>query len=212
MGGGMSGGMGGYSGGGMSGAMGGASMGGAMGGASMGMSSGGAMGGAEMGGGMGGGADCATGNCEGMLKTVVRMEKRTVPCIQKSVKHYKVKVAKQITVPQQRKVTWTDYVKETKSVPYTDYKMENRVKFKNVKMTVPDVRTVTDMVKITRKVPKTIYVDVTRTEPRTRKVHCTKTVNKTIKIPYQASVPVQKFRNETKMVPVKKEKYVTQNC
>merc|ERR1719189_1065783 len=140
------------------------------------------MGGAAMGGGMGGGADCATGNCEGMLKTVVRMEKRTVPCIQKSVKHYKIKVAKQITVPQQRKVTWTDYVKETKSVPFTDYKMENRVKYKNVKMTVPDVRTVTDMVKITTKMPKTIYVDVTRTEPRTRKVHCTKKVNKTVKV------------------------------
>merc|ERR1719412_1228267 len=183
-------------------AVGGASMGGAVGGASMG---GGGMGG--MGGGMGGGADCQ--DCEGMLKTVVRMEKRTVPCIQKSVKHYKVKVAKQITVPQQRKVTWTDYVKETKQVPYTDYKMENRVKFKNVKMTVPDVRTVTDMVKITTKMPKTIYVDVTRTEPRTRKVHCTKTVNKTIKIPYQASVPYQTFKKVTSMVPVKKEKYVT---
>merc|ERR1719464_1917903 len=134
------------------------------------------------------GGDCESGDCEGMLKTVVTMKKVSVPCQRKEYKHYTIKVPKQVTVDQPRKVTWTDYVKETKSVPFTDYKMENRVKFKNVQVCVPDVKTVTDMVKITTKVPKT--------------------VNKTIKIPYQASVKFQNFKQVTNMVPVKKSKMV----
>merc|ERR1719273_2275189 len=161
--------------------------------------------GGAMGGGFGGGmAD--GGDCEDCVKVVKTMKQVKVPCHRNEYKQFTVKVPKQVTETCPQTVRWTDYEKRTKSVPFQDFKKEKRVKYVNQKITVPDVKCVTKMVSITKKVPKTIYVDMTTQEPRQNIVHGTRTIQKTIKIPFEASVPFTNYKTVTYQVPVQKSK------
>merc|ERR1719464_1769401 len=89
-------------------------------------------------------------------------------------------------------------------------KSEQRTRMQNQSYQVPVQKTTTKMVSVTKKVPKTIYVDVTTQEPK----QCTQTVMETrqkmVSIPYSVQVPVTKYRTVTKQVPVQKTKTVMQ--
>merc|ERR1719238_1884273 len=67
------------------------------------------------------------------------------------------------------------------------------------------------MVSVTKKVPRTIYVDVTTQVARP----CTQTVmeprTKMVQIPYTVQVPVTKMRTVNKQVPVQRTKTVMDN-
>merc|ERR1719266_318253 len=155
--------------------MGGAAMGGAMvGGAAMGGAAmGGAMvGGAAMGGAMGGGG----GDCEDCVKVVKTMKQVRVPCHRNEYKQFTVRVPKQVTETVPQTLRWTENEKRSKQVAVKEFRKEKRVKYVNQKITVPDVKCVTKMVKVTKRVPKTIYVNMTTEEPRQNIVHGTKTI------------------------------------
>merc|ERR1719476_1283376 len=92
----------------------------------------------------------------------------------------------------------------TKTVPYTT----TRTKMETINVQVPVTKTVTKMVKKTKKVPKTIYVDVTTMEPVTSKVTTMETRQKQIKIPYMAPVKETKYRTVNYEEPVTKSKVV----
>merc|ERR1719476_368092 len=108
-------------------------------------------------------------------------------------------------------------VNKTEQVPYQCNKTETRMRTDQQTFQVPVQKTTTKMVSVTKKVPRTIYVDVTTQVPK----QCTTTVmeNRTkmvsipysVQVPYTVQVPVTKYRTETKQVPVQRQKTVTDN-
>merc|ERR1719193_2451521 len=60
------------------------------------------------------------------------------------------------------------------------------------------------MVKVTKKVPKTVYVDVVVEEPREVTVMAPETRKRRVKVPYQKEVVEQKYRTVKENIPVKK--------
>merc|ERR1719150_3704022 len=147
-----------------------------------------------------GGAD--GGDCEGCVKVVKTMKQVRVPCHRNEYKQYTVKVPKCITETVPQTVKWTDMEKRSKQVAVKEFRKEKRVKYVNQKITVPDVKCVTKMVKVTKRVPKTIYVDMTTEEPRQNIVHGTKKRNKTITTTETRTKCVPKVTMVTKSIPV----------
>jgi len=70
---------------------------------------------------------------------------------------------------------------------------------------------VTKMVSVTKKVPKTIYVDVVTQEPREEQVVVNECRTKTVRIPYQVNVPETQYRTVQERVPVSRTKTVYDN-
>merc|ERR1719273_1060698 len=183
---------------------------GGMGGAAGGMAAGGmAMGGAAMGGMAMGGGGGDGGDCEDCVKVVKTMKQVRVPCHRNEYKQYTVKVPKCITETVPQTINYTAMENRQQTVKVQEFRKEKRMKYVNQKITVPDVKCVTKMVKITKKVPKTIYVNMTTEEPRQNIVHGTKTIHKTIRIPYEASVPITSYKTINYNVPVQKSKIKT---
>merc|ERR1719445_2758135 len=160
---------------------------------------GGAAGGMAMGGGGG-------GDCEDCVKVVKTMKQVRVPCHRNEYKQYTVKVPKCITETVPQTINYTAMENRQQTVKVQEFRKEKRMKYVNQKITVPDIRRVTKMVKVTKLVPKTIYVNMTTEEPRQNIVHGTKTIHKTIKIPYEASVPFTSYKTINYNVPVQKSK------
>merc|ERR1719192_2768146 len=158
-----------------------------------------AAGGMAMGGGGG-------GDCEDCVKVVKTMKQVRVPCHRNEYKQYTVKVPKNITENVPQTVRWTAMENRQKTVPVQEFRKEKRMKYVNQKITVPDVKCVTKMVKVTKKVPKTIYVNMVTEEPRQNIVHGTKTINKTITIPFETSVPYTNYKTVNYQVPVQKQR------
>ena len=61
---------------------------------------------------------------------------------------------------------YTDYESRPKQVPYTVHRSERRTRMETQKYTVPVPITKVRMVPVTKKVPKTIYVDHTDFVPQ----------------------------------------------
>merc|ERR1719150_178864 len=183
-------------------------MGGAGGMAAGGMAAGGMAAGGMAAGGMAmggmGGAD--GGDCEDCVKVVKTMKQVRVPCHRNEYKQYTVKVPKCITETVPQTINYTAMENRQQTVKVQEFRKEKRMKYVNQKITVPDIKCVTKMVKITKKVPKTIYVNMTTEEPRQNIVHGTKTIHKTIKIPFETSVPFTSYKTINYNVPVQKSK------
>merc|ERR1712060_172304 len=93
-----------------------------------------------------------------------------------------------------RTVQYTDYETRSKQVPYTVNRSEQRTRMETQKYTVPITTTKTRMVPVTKKVPKTIYVDVTTQVPQNYTTTTMQTRERQVPVPYFVNIP------ETKMV------------
>jgi len=74
------------------------------------------------------------------------------------------------------------------------------------KYTVPVTTTNTRMVPVTKKVPKTVYVDVTTQVPQQYTTTTMQTRERQVPVPYYVNVPETKYRTVTEQVPVSKTK------
>merc|ERR1719410_1313398 len=147
-------------------------------------------------------------DCDDCVQVVKTTKKVRVPCHRNEYKQFTVKVPRQVTEEVPRQVNWTDFETRSKQVPYKTYRQEERVKFESQKYQVPVQKTITKMINVTRKVPKTIYVDVTAQVPKQETITNMEDRTRQVKIPYTVTVPETKFRTEQYQVPVQKSKTV----
>jgi len=139
--------------------------------------------------------------------SIVRSTKTVqVPCTIRKCHQYAVKIPRQVTDQVPRTVHYTDYETREKSIPYTVNRQERRTRLETQKYTVPITTTKTRMVPITKKVPKTIYVDVTTQVPQTYNTTTMETRERQIPVPYYVNVPETKYRTVTEQVPVQRTK------
>jgi len=129
-----------------------------------------------------------------------------VPCTVNTYKQYTVKVPRQVTEQVPRTVNYTDYESRSKQVPYTVNRSEKRIRMETQKYTVPVTTTNTRMVPITKKVPKTVYVDVTENVPQKYTTTTMQTRERQVPVPYFVNVPETKYRTVTEQVPVQRTK------
>merc|ERR1719476_819976 len=131
-----------------------------------------------------------------------------VPCTKNVYKTYKIKKPVTVTERVPRKVHYTDYETRPKTVQYTVMKPVTQMK--SVQKRVPVKVTKTGMRKVckTKKVPKTIVVDICTPERRPYPYPATETRTKTVRVPYTAMVPERKFKTVTVRQPVQKTKIV----
>merc|ERR1719410_755152 len=64
------------------------------------------------------------------------------------------------------------------------------------------------MINVTKKVPKTIYVDVTAQVPKQETITNMEERTRQVKIPYTVTIPETKYRTEQYQVPVQRSKTV----
>jgi len=147
-----------------------------------------------------------TDDCVDCVQIVRNMKTVQVPCTRNTYKQYTVKVPRQVSHQVPRTVHYTDYETRSKSVPYTVNRSEKRTRMETQKYTVPVPITKTRMVPVTKKVPKTVYVDVTTHEPQNYTTTVMQTREKQVPVPYYVNVPETKYRTVTEQVPVPKTK------
>merc|ERR1719361_1137240 len=121
-------------------------------------------------------------------------------------KQYTVKVPRQYTEKVARNVTFTTMENRTRQVPYTVQKPVERVRMEKQSFQVPVQKMATRMVPVTRKVPKTIYVDVTTQVPQQYTTTTMECRTKQVPIKFTQMVPETRTRQETYQVPVEKQK------
>jgi len=129
-----------------------------------------------------------------------------VPCTRNKCEQYTVKVPRQVTHQVPRTVPYTDYESRQKQVPYTVNRQEQRTRMETRKYTVPVPTTRTKLVPVTRKVPKTVYVNVTDWVPKTYNTTTLQTRERQVPVPYYVNVPEIKYRSVTEQVPVQRTK------
>jgi len=138
---------------------------------------------------------------------VVRnMKTIQVPCTRNACKSYTVKVPRQVTEQVPRSVRYTDYESRSKQVAYTVNRSEKRTRMETQKYNVPITTTNTRMVPVTKKVPKTIYVDVTTQIPQNYTTTTMLTRERQVPVPYFVNIPETKYRTVTEQVPVQRTK------
>merc|ERR1719479_844610 len=124
-----------------------------------------------------------------------------VPCTRNTYKQYTVKVPRQVTEQVPRTVKYTDYESRSKQVPYTVNRQEKRIRMDTQKYTVPITTTNTRMVPVTKKIPKTVYVDFTTQVPQQYTTTTMQTRERQVPVPYFVNVPETKYRTVTEQVP-----------
>jgi len=152
-------------------------------------------------GGMGQSEDCS--DCAQVVRSYKTVQ---VPCTVNKYKKYSIKVPRQVTKQVPRTVRYTDFESRQKQVPYTDYRSERRTRMETQKYQVPVTTTQVRMVPVTKKVPKTVYVDVTTQVPKSFKKTVMQTKERQVPVPYYVNVPQTKYRTVTEQVPVQRSK------
>jgi len=152
-------------------------------------------------GGMGQAEDCS--DCAQVVRSYKTVQ---VPCTVNKYKQYSVKVPRQVTKQVPRTVRYTDFESRQKQVPYTDYRSERRTRMETQKYQVPVTTTQMRMVPVTKKVPKTVYVNVTTQVPKSFKKTVIQTKERQVPVPYYVNVPQTKYRTVTEQVPVQRSK------
>jgi len=147
-------------------------------------------------------------DCEDCGELVRTTKKVQVPCTRNTYRQFEIKVPRQVTEKVARNVKYVDYENRPKEVCYTVNREETRYKEEQQCYTVPVQKTKTRMVNVTKKVPKTIYVDVTVQEPQTYTVVEQETRHKLVKIPYTVNVPETRTKVVQEKCPVEKTKVV----
>jgi len=147
-----------------------------------------------------------TEDCEDCVQVVRNYKTVQVPCTRNTFKQYTVRVPRQVSEQVPRTIRYTDYESRSKQVPYTVNRSEKRTRMETQKYTVPVTTTNTRMVPVTKKVPKTIYVDVTQNVPQNYTTTTMQTRERQVPVPYYVNVPETKYRTVTEQVPVQKTK------
>jgi len=145
-------------------------------------------------------------DCDDYVTVVRKYKTVQIPCTRNTYKTYTVKVPRQVSEQVPRTVRYTDYESRSKQVPYTVQRSEKRTRMETQKYTVPVTTTNTRMVPVTKKVPKTIYVDVTEHVPQQYTTTTMQTRERQVPVPYYVNVPETKYRTVTEQVPVHRTK------
>jgi len=153
-------------------------------------------------------AACGAFQSDDCVQVVRNMKTVQIPCTKNTYKTYTVKVPRQVTEQVPRTIRYTDYETRSKQVPYTVNRSEQRTRMETQKYTVPITTTNTRMVPITKKVPKTVYVDVTTQVPQQYTMTTMQTRERQVPVPYYVNVPETKYRTMTEQVPVPRSKTV----
>jgi len=154
-------------------------------------------------------AACGNGqpdSCNDCVQVVRNTKTVQVPCTRNKCVKYTVKVPRQVTKQVPRTVKYTDFESRQKQVPYTDYRSERRTRMETQKYQVPVTTNHIRMVPVTKKIPKTVYVDVTTQVPKTYQKTTLQTKERQVSVPYYVNVPETKYRTVTEQVPVQKSK------
>jgi len=141
--------------------------------------------------------------CVNVVRTIKTVQ---VPCTKNKCNKYSVKVPRQVTEQVPRIVHYTDFETRQKQIPYTDYRSEKRTRMESQNYQVPVTTTKIRMVPVTKKVPKTVYVDVTTQVPETYQKMTMQTKERQVPVPYYVNVPEPKYRIVREQVPVQKSK------
>jgi len=140
-------------------------------------------------------------DCFKVLRTSKRVE---IPCTRNEYRRYKVSVPKTIHSRVPRRVQYTDFEIREREEPYTVKRCETAYRDEEQPYTVQIPKKVTKMVKVTKKVPKTVYVDVVTEEPLESTIMVPETRTRVVKVPYQKQFVDQKYRKVKENVPVTK--------
>jgi len=151
-------------------------------------------------------AVCGLGQNDDCVQVIRNTKTVHVPCTVNKYEKYTEKVPRQVTEQVPRTVQYTDFESRQKQVPYTDYRSERRTRMETQKYQVPVTTTCTRMVPVTKKVPKTVYVDFTTQVPKSYTKTSMQTKERQVPVPYYVNVPETKYRTVTEQVPVQKRK------
>jgi len=144
-------------------------------------------------------------NCEEDCVRVVRSSKTVqVPCTRNTYRNYTVKVPRQVTEQVPRTVHYTEMINRQKTIPYTCNRSERRTRMQTQKYQVPVKTCHTRMVPVTKKVPRTVYVNVTTHVPQQYTTTTMQTRERQVPVPYCVNVPETRYRTVTEQVPVRK--------
>jgi len=147
-------------------------------------------------------------DCVQVIRTVKRV---VVPCKRKVIKNVTVQVPKTVMDKIPKQMPYTDVEKRVRSVPYVTQREEVRYTTTNQSYSTLVPKVQTKMVPVTRRVPKTVWVNETTAVPQQETVMVPTIRNRNIRIPYKVQIPQTKYRNETYHVPVTKYKTVYQD-
>jgi len=151
-------------------------------------------------------AACGLYQSDDCVKVVRNTKTVQVPCTTNNCKQYTVKIPRQVTNQVPRTVQYTDYESRQKQLPYTVNRPEKRIRMETQKYTVPITTSHTKMVPVTRKVPKTVYVNVTTQVPKSYNTMTMQTRERQVTVPYYVNVPETKYRTITEQIPVQRTK------
>jgi len=150
------------------------------------------------------GYGASAADCDDCVELKTSYKTVAVPCTRNVTKRY----TEQVPTPVKKTVPYTDYEPRTRKVPVMTHRTDIRYRTTMERYQVPQARTDTVMVPVTKSVPKTVYVPVTTQEPRT--VHKTVMVDRfrPKQVPYTVKVPEVKYTTRIDQVPVQKTKTI----
>jgi len=151
---------------------------------------------------------CGDDDCVQVIRTVKRV---VVPCKRQVIKNVTVQVPKTVVDKIPKQMPYTDLEKRVRSIPYVTQREEVRYATTNQSYSTLVPKLQTKMVPITRRVPKTVWVNETTTVPQQETVMVPQIRHRNVRIPYKVNIPQTKYRNETYHVPVTKYKTVYQD-
>jgi len=151
-------------------------------------------------------ASCGEPQSDDCVQVVRNMKTIQLPCTRNTCKSYTVSVPRQVTEQLPLTVRYIDYETRSKQVPYTMNRSEKRTRMETQKYFVPITTTNTRMVPVTKKVPKTIYVDITTQIPQNYSTTTMQTLERQVPVPYFVNIPETRYRTVTEQVPVQRTK------
>jgi len=142
------------------------------------------------------------------VQIIRNMKRVVVPCKRNVIKNVTVQVPRLVVNRIPKQMPYQEIEKRVRSVPYITQREEVRYTNTNQSHTVMVPKIRTKMVPVTRRVPKTVYVNETTTMPRQEMVMVPEIRQRPVRIPYKVQIPQTTYQNETYHVPVTKYKTV----
>jgi len=143
-------------------------------------------------------------DCEDCVETRVHYRSVQVPCTRNVYRTQKHQVPRRVEKKVPKQVSYTDFEMRSKQEPYTVMRAETRYKNEVQNYQRPVQKTEVITVPVTRKVPKTIYVDQIFQEKKTVQKTVMEPAQRTITVPHTVQVPETKYRDVRYKVPVQK--------
>jgi len=145
-------------------------------------------------------------DCDDCVQVVRSYKTVQLPCTRNTYRKYTVKVPRQVSEQVPRTVYYTEMTNRQKTIPYTVNRCERRTRMERQKYQVPVKTSHTRMVNVTRKVPRTVYVNVTTQVPQKYTTTNMETRERQVTVPYYVNIPETRYRTVMEQVPVKKTK------